>query len=252
MWHHFFQKIFQKIFRKRSQKVRHRNDLNLEQYITLDKERVSPSRVQLHGIRFNLDQNLLLEIQQAQDIGRKLEITRHLLADLRYYALIGFGNLSQSGLTFCTYYDKGNGFQEAMMRSVISIDGDIIHQIRNDCLENQDFGYQLASAHYWLIDQLLAKLRIGALLNLNQLSWGLSGLSVAGSVIPYIQNILDNPWLLLAPPVMLWLLQQGFKRLLRPIVPVFGRWVLRRLWTSLLSSKLWENRIARGILGWLG
>ncbi|NER30557.1 MAG: hypothetical protein F6J89_23800, partial [Symploca sp. SIO1C4] len=77
-------------------------------------------------------------------------------------------------------------------------------------------------------------------------------LSVASSVIPYVQNILDNPWLLLGPPVMLWLLQQGFKRLLLPILPVFSRWALRRLLASLLSSQLWEHRIARAILGWLG
>lgn len=248
MWYHFFQNIFRKLF----QKVGHRNGLNLEQYITLDRERISRYRWQFHGIRFNLDQNILIEIQQTQDVGRKLEISRHLLADLRFYALVGFGNLCQSELTFCTYYDIGNNSQEAIMRSVISIDGDIFHQIRNDCLENPDFGYQLASAHYWLIDQLLAKLRIGALLNLNRLSWGLSGITVAGSVMPYVQEILDNPWLLLGPPVMLWLLQQGFKRLLRPMLPVFSRWALRRLWASLLSSQLWEHKIARGILGWLG
>ncbi|NET05651.1 MAG: hypothetical protein F6K16_13275 [Symploca sp. SIO2B6] len=248
MWYNFFRRIF----RKRSQQVGHRNGLNLEQYITFDKEQVRRSWVRFHGIRFNLDQNLLKEIQQAQDIGYKLEVSRHWLAELRYYALISFGNLRQSDLTFCTYYDKGNDSQEAMMRSVISIDGDILHQIRNDCLENPDFVHQLASAHYWLIDQLLAKLRIGALLNVNRLSWGLSGLSVASSVIPYVQNILDNPWLLLGPPVMLWLLQQGFKRLLLPILPVFSRWALRRLLASLLSSQLWEHRIARAILGWLG
>lgn len=237
--------------RQRFQKGFNRNGLNLEPYIQVDKEQITPKRVRFHGIRFHLDQNSLKQIQQARETGHSLQISRELLADLRYYALISEENRLQSGLTFCTYYWWGNS-EEALMRSVISIDGDIIHQIRSDCLDPPDFGCQLACAHYWLIDQLLGQLRLRARVKLNQLSWGLSLLIVAATVIPYIRQLWRvNPWLLLAPMLMSWLLQLVLQRLLRLFLIPLGRWALRQLLLGLLSRRLLKKRIAKGILGWL-
>jgi hypothetical protein len=122
----------------------------LEPYIKVDKEKIARKRFLIHGIRFNLDKDILQKIQQAQHTGRHLHISRELLTDLRYYALLEEDNHLQSGLTFCTYYLR-SGSEEALMRSVISADGDIFHQIKSDCLESPNFCRRIASAHYWLI-----------------------------------------------------------------------------------------------------
>jgi hypothetical protein len=236
VWHHLSRKYFQE--------SSDQNDLTLAACIQVNKERITRKRVLIHGIRFNLDKDILQRIQQAQATGQQLDISRELLADLRYYALIDGESRLQSGLTFCTYYLRG-GSQEALMRSVISTDGDIIHQIKSNCLERPNFCRQIASAHYWLIDQLLGHLRLGALVKLRMLSWGLSLLIVGATVIPYAKQLwLVNPWTLLAPVVMSWLLQ----RLLRLLLPMIGSWALRRMLVSLVSGRFLEKRIAKGIL----
>lgn len=225
--------------------------LNLERYIEVEKERVTRSIILFHGVRFTLDTEALSKIKQAQETGERLEISRQLLADLRYYALIDQVTHLQSGLTFCTYY-KSAGSQQALMRSLVATDGDIIHQIKSDCLENSDFCYQLASAHYWLIDQLLGKLNLRLLVKLNLISWLLSLLSVAGTVIPNLERMQENPWMWLGTALMSWLLQVGIKRLLLLFLPTVRRWVLRRLLSSLLSDQSVQRRMAKGVLGWLG
>jgi len=237
--------------RQHSQKASDRHGLNLEPYINVDKERISRTRVLFHSIRFNLNKDVLQRVQLAQETGLNLYISRELLADLRYYALVGGENRLQSGLTFYTYYLRG-GSEEALMRSVISTDGDIIHQIKSDCLERPNFCRQIASAHYWLIDQLMSQLRLKALLRLNQLSWGLSLLIVAATVIRYIQQFMEaNPLLLLAPVLMSWLLQVGLQRLLLLLLPTVRRWALRQLLSGLLSRKPLKKKMAKGIMGWL-
>jgi hypothetical protein len=223
--------------------------LNLEPYIKVDKERVSRSHVLFHSIHFNLDKDILKSIQSAQKTGKNLQISRELLGDLRYYALIDGESRLQSGLTFCTYYEFDN-LTEAVMRTVISTDGDIIHQIKHDCLDIPNFGLEIASAHYWLIDQLLGQLRLQALIKLNFLSWSTSLLIVGASVIPHIEKFIDNPWLMLAPPLMTWLLQVGIKRLLRLLLPTIGRVVIRRLLSGLLSRQPLEKNLAKGLLAW--
>ena len=239
------------LYREYSQKVSKRKGLSLEPYIIVEKERITRKRVVFHSVRFNLDKDILKKIQQAQQTGRCLSISRKLLADLRYYVLIDSENRLQSGLTFYTYYLR-DGSKEALMRSVISMDGDIFHQIKNDCLESPNFCRKLVSAHYWLIDQLLSQLRLGELFRLKLLSWGLSLLITGVIVIPFIQQLIKvNPWLLLALVAMVWLLQMVLRPLLLLFLPILGHWTLRKLLSGLLSRKLLEKKIAKGILGWL-
>ncbi len=239
------------LYRRRSHKASDQQGLNLEPYIKVDKERITRTRVVFHSIRFNLDKDILREIQQAKETGRHIHISRELLADVRYYALIEGENHLQSGLTFYTYYLRG-GSEEALMRSVISTDGDIFHQIKSDCLERPNFCRQIASTHYWLIDQLLGQLRLRGLLRLNLLSWELSLLIVAAMVIPFVPQLMQvNLWMLLALVVMLLLLSIGLQRLLRLFLPTVGRWAVRQLLSSLISRKPRSKKIAKGILAWL-
>lgn len=243
MRHHHFQQF---------QENSDLNGLDLEPYIIFEKERISRKRVVFHSIRFHLDKDILLRIQQAQETGRRLYISRQLLADLRDYALVGEENSFQSGLTFYSYYLRG-GAADALMRSVISMDGDIFHQIRSDCLERPNFCRQIASAHYWLITQLLARLRLRAFLQLHLLPWGLSLLITGVVIIPLILLLIKvNLWLLLPLVIIAWLLQMVLQRLLRLLLPRLRRCVLRQMLSGLLSRKPWEKKIAKGILARFG
>ncbi|HBB30878.1 MAG TPA: hypothetical protein DDZ80_12950 [Cyanobacteria bacterium UBA8803] len=231
-----------------------RKRLNLDAYIKIEQERISRSRVLLHGIRFTLDKEILQRIKQAKQMGYRLDISRPLLTDLRYVSLIDSENRLQSGLAFCTYYCRGES-EEALMRSVISLDGDIVNQIRSDCLERPNFCRELASAHYWLIEQLLTQLRLGALVRLNLLlsllCWGLALLIVGAMVILALPDFLNNPWMFLVALVMVCLLEAGLQRLLRLFLPTIRRWVWRRLLLGLLSHKPRSKQITKRLLAWL-
>lgn len=243
---------------KHSHKSRDRHErvlrgvVNLEPCIQLEQEQITRSRAVIHRIRFNLDQSILQKIQYAQATGRRLEVSRQFLADLRHYALVNPENHLQSELTFCTYYRRGNS-QEALMRSVISTDGEVLHQIKNDCLAQPEFGQQIASAHYWLIDQLLSQLCPRTFLPLNSLVRILSWLITAIIVLPFVPLLIEiSPWMLLAVVLVGWLLQRILLRLLRRLMPRLSRWVLRQLLSKMLSFKSWDQKIAKGILAWLG
>ncbi|NEP13196.1 MAG: hypothetical protein F6K14_23925 [Symploca sp. SIO2C1] len=225
--------------------------LNLERYIKINQERIR-SRVLFYSISFHLESEILTKIQQAKQTGSPLDISREFLADVRYSALIDGENGLQTGLTFYTYYWQ-DGSEEALMRSVISSDGDILHQIQSDCLAEPQFCYQIASAHYWLIEQLLSQLRLGTLLHLNQLAWGLSLVTTAPIVSTNLEKLVQgDPWIWLLPIVMPWLLKLVWQVLLSWLLPTISRWLFRRLLSGLLSANRVEHQMARGILRWLG
>ncbi len=243
-----------RLSRQYSSKSRHHHALDLEPYIQFEQERITRSRFVFHGIRFHLDQEILQSIQEAQSSGYSLYISRKLLTNLLDYALIDRENRLQTGLTFCTYY-AWNGSPEPLMRSVISTDGEILQQIKSDCLEHPEFCRQIASAHYWMINQLLGKLRLRQVLKLNQFAWGLSwviAVVIVAIALPVMLMLVQvKPWMLIVLVLALWLLQQLLQSLLRRLLPVLGRWVLRQLLPALLSRKPLEKKIATGILIWL-
>ncbi len=238
----------QHLFSRKQYQKSYRNALNLEPHIQFDIERISRSRVIVHGVRFNLDKDILQRIQDAQQTSCNLYLSQKSLADLRYYALIEQENCLQPGLTFCTYYLRRDS-QVALMRSVILTNGEIFHQIKSDCLERPAFCHKIASAHYWLIAQLLGQLRLRTFLKLNQLAWWLSWLIVVLMIIPFVPLLIQTSvWMLLALVLILWLLQRVLQSLLRWLLP---RWVMRQLLPGLLSRKPLEKKIAKGILAWL-
>jgi hypothetical protein len=236
------------ISRKHSNKSLKRSAINLEPYIHFEQERITRSRVVFHSVRFNLDREVLQSIQYARDTGRRLDVSPEFLADLRCYALIDPENRLQSDLTFYTYYLE-EGSPEAVMRSVISTDGEIFHQIKSDCLEHPDWYCQIVSAHYWLIDQLLSQLRLGRLVYVNRLAQILSWLIAIAVALAFVPLAIEvNPWLLLALVLMAWLLQKIIYKLLRSLLPSFSRWTLRYLLSGLLSHKSLHRKIAKGFL----
>lgn len=236
------------ISRKHSHKTWEPKGLNLEPYIQFEQERISRSRVVFHSIRFNLDQDVLQQIQSAKEVGYRLDFSPEFLADLRYYALIDSENHLRSELTFYTYFLQG-GYPEALMRSVISSDGEVLHQLKSNCLDYPDFCRQIALAHYWLIEQLLSQLRLKGLVKGKRLVRVLSWLIVMAIALLWIPLLIPiNPWLLLPLLFVALLLQWVLQNLLRQRLPSISRWIWRKLLSGLLSHKPFEKRIARGIL----
>lgn len=228
-----------------------RPNLAIADCIKIEGERISRSQFLFHGIRFNLNKDSLREIQQTQQRGDSLQLSPHLLTDLRYYALIDDENRWQSGLTFCTYYQRGNS-EEALMRSVISLDGDIIHQIQRNCLERPKFSSQITSAHYWLIEQVMGQLRLRRVIPLTRLShllaWGLALLIGLVTVILFISVFLNQPWMLLGVIVMVCLFCIGFQRIFRLFLPRLRRWIMQRILSGFISSKPKSKQFAKRLL----
>ncbi|AFZ12795.1 hypothetical protein Cri9333_1913 [Crinalium epipsammum PCC 9333] len=230
--------------------------INLDKQIQVEEVKNEQGLIVFRFIRFNLDKTSVKAILGAKSRGESLEISKSLLTQLRYFALSDGENSQgknrfQSGLTFCTYYYKSAELQSEniVMRSVISLDGDIIHQIQRDALETPKKCLAIATSHYWLINQLLNQLRITSTLWVNWVSWGISLLLVAAMVIPYAGRLMQVNFLtLLIPLLMSWLFQQGIKRILRFTSASMGSWALRQLLLRFLSPKPFEKKIAKFLL----
>ncbi|AFZ19867.1 hypothetical protein [Allocoleopsis franciscana] len=236
------------ISRKHSHKTWERRVLNLEPYIQFEQERISRSRVVFHSIRFNLDQDVLQQIQSAKEVGCRLDFSPKFLADLRYYALIDAQNHLRSELTFYTYFVQG-GYPEALMRSVISSDGEVLHQIKSNCLEYPEFCRQITLAHHWLINQLLSQLHLKGLVKGKLLVRVLSWLTVVAIALLWIPLLIQiNPWLLWVMLFAALLLQRVLQNLIWLRLPSLSRWIWRKLLSGLLSHKPLDQTIAKGIL----
>lgn len=226
----------------------------LDPYIKVEELKDERGQVLFRFIRLSLNKQSLKTILRARFHGQRLYIDRPLLAQLRYCALSDGenrhkGSRFQSGLTFCTYYAPQMESENMVMRSVISPDGDIMHQIRRDCFDYPNRCRAIATAHHWILEQLLNHLGIKpTAMSLTWLSWGLSFLIVVivifCAITFYRVNLL---WMLLAAVVMLLLLQLILKRLLRLLLPSVKAWVFGQLLSGLLSPNRLEKKIAKGI-----
>ncbi|NES84690.1 MAG: hypothetical protein F6K10_26610 [Moorea sp. SIO2B7] len=242
---------------KQSEMISQSPPFVLDSFIQITTENITPQRDIFHGVCFHLNQESLSEIQQAKANKREVSISTFLLTDLRYYTLFDQENNIQSGFNFSTYYQHHNS-EEAMIRSVISLDGSIMQQIRRDCLEDSEFALQIASAHQWLIEQLLGKLRLKIQIKVESwvywLSWVVSLLIVVMTVVLNLKHFMSmHPSLMIiAPLLMCWLLQEGIKRLFRLVFPSLRLWLFRELLFGRFSRRQKMQKMALGVLGRIG
>lgn len=118
----------------------------------------------------------------------RLEIPYRLAQQLRQAALFDTLGYIQSGLTFCTHYsdplelepqqawvshsrrsawlESSGRYGQRVFRTVLAIDGDIINQISEDCLQSPNCR-ALVSLHFWLVEQLLDRLQLQSMIYLN-------------------------------------------------------------------------------------
>ncbi|PSB02717.1 hypothetical protein [Merismopedia glauca] len=180
--------------------------INLDEKIEVVEETDSQGLIVFRFIGFKLDKNSVNKILQARSQGEKLYLSRDLLDNLRTCALSegehrNGGNRFQSGMTFCTYYQK-NGeasfSDKILMRTAISLDGDIINQVRKECLNNPQKCLAIGTAHHWLIAQITQQIGVKAV-SYKYVQWRIWGIALAVGVVALILAVTNIiPWWLFA------------------------------------------------------
>ncbi|NEO84265.1 MAG: hypothetical protein F6J87_08430 [Spirulina sp. SIO3F2] len=207
--------------------------LRLDRAIRVIKERVSPQQTLCHGISFHLDSASLSRVHLAQARQQKLHITRNFLNSFRQYVLFDPQGHLQTGVTFLTFYQFGE-HERPLLKTFLSLDGDIIHKIAEECLQDERLAQDLTAAHYWLIQQLFRRLQLEVQQFLDRLSWGSTAVMVGGYWLSQWQQFLQadprQKLIELALTVgVSWLLKLLVQQGLRWIAPWLQRQLVRRL-----------------------
>ncbi|WP_017304708.1 hypothetical protein [Spirulina subsalsa] len=126
--------------------------LHLPHLIQVVKEEQETDSFLYHHVEFHLTPRSLSQLEQVQQGGYPLHLPPDCHHDLRAYLRSGRG--CGGGLTFVTYYG-GEGGSEALLRSYLGEDGEMIHQVCDRCLTNPTLALSLNRAHHWLIQQVL-------------------------------------------------------------------------------------------------
>jgi hypothetical protein len=169
---------------------------------------------------FYLNEDILPALQLAESEGYILKISSTLLSNLRRYALFDDEGYPQSGLTFCTHYtdnthtcnaqnvtlseiNSKNGADIAVppvsfpegklvLRTVVSLDGDVIHQV-DDAHLRHPHCLAIASAHHWLINQLMGRLRLSFTSPVEIILVIVPSTIVAATVLANLTSLLQTP-----------------------------------------------------------
>ncbi len=218
---------------------------------------------------FDLDAETVARIQEAIAQQETLLLSRERIAQLRQSAIWDDRDRQflQSGLTFCTCYPVQRRSQATpgcpptaaglprtiVLRTVVSLDGDILNQVRSDYLAHPDCR-AIAGAHYWLVAQLTDQLdislsqylesRVGRLLRL--LPWT----PVVYSILHQGQQFTLESFGTWASQAFLelglaWVLQVGLQWLITSLLSLTGRLALRYA----LSPSPALRKIANQLLG---
>jgi len=221
--------------------------INLEKYIEF------PATTQgidaISGINFHFNSQIIAKIHQAKQRGQRLYISKQLQTQLRCCSLLGKESYFQSGLSICTYYQQ-NDCEEPVIKSLLSPDGDMLHQVSSHYLHHQ-FCHEITSAHHWLLPQLTRSLawqqtRLG-----DMLAWSIAILLVLGLFLIYPQGITAN---ILAWGIVI-LVIWGLQRLLRFIFS-FGtksldQWAIAQFLSFSSSPQPGRQKMARFFLQYL-
>ncbi|MGB3692441.1 MAG: hypothetical protein WA896_09280 [Spirulinaceae cyanobacterium] len=236
-------------------KLQHRHLLTtliLDDYIQVVKEKDENKQEVIYGLNLNLNPEIISIFKEVPPSTITIKVSKELLNNFRYYALFGQGNSFNTGMTFSSYYQQEQ-FSQPVIRSFISLDGDIIQQVSNDCLASPRFNLDIIRTHCWLINCLIAELRLDITNKLNGVSWLLSLLTVGGFGAVNLEQIQTlDPITYFVPIIMSWLFKQGFQRLLRLIVPRLGRWFIRQMLFGIFSKTQKMRAMALRVLSMIG
>lgn len=189
-----------------------------------------------------LNESLIQRIQLARQRKRPLTIPEELLAALRRYTLLDDRGRPQSGLTFSTYYEDsikrrllhpGLTSGQIILRTIVSLDGDVIHQILEDYLYHPEC-LEIVQSHYWLVNQLLGSLRASTLNFIDRLTWGIATATVASAIAINLglNNFAQHPELALqtvGASAVSFLLPLGWTQFKGSLSPKINRFLLGQL-----------------------
>ncbi|MDY7012541.1 MAG: hypothetical protein SVX43_02875 [Cyanobacteriota bacterium] len=197
--------------------------LDLETHICIQKEKISPRHAIVRGIEFQVTPEVVEQVQRAKSRGKALQFKTSLLTELRDYVL------SNDAIAFSTSY-RENEIEETVMHSLISLDGEISHQVCDRWLEEGELALKIASCHHWFVQQVLRGLPIRPRRSLAGLAWGIAALVAAGIVALNWQKFLAGDaiaWSILF--LMMWLIQRALSFLLNRSSVWLRRWLLRQI-----------------------
>jgi len=222
--------------------------INLEKYIEFPS---TTDKVEgFSGINFHFNSQIIAKIEQARQRGHGLHISRKLQTKLRCCSLIGLESYLQSGLSICTYYQQEDR-EEAVIKSLLSPDGDIMHQISSYYLHHHQLCTQITSTHYWLMQQLTLHLawqrtRLG-----DYLAWLVAILAMLGLLVAYPQGIFTNLMALGIVILLTWGLQKLCKVMFGLGTRALDNWAIAQFLILSSSSQLWQQEMAKLFLKYL-
>lgn len=223
--------------------------------IHLDERRISRRRMIPCGVYFELNRDILAEIDLAQKNCDRIELSDEKLTNLRYYALLSFieyrrfGYHHTSELVFSTNYLR-HGKQVTVVRSVINPEGKITQQIQENLWQNLPLCDRLIQAHYWLIFQILTQLPL-PIKNYNRLlSWTFALMVTVASAIP-IFYWLSLSWFIkiLLLILLLVLFKIVYQYLLAKLIRL---WILHQLVFGFLANGTKKRHIGLKLLSIFG
>lgn len=223
--------------------------MSLDSWLQIDEQRVSRGRIIPYRVRFDLDSRNLTEIYRVYTDNSKIQISSNKLTNLRYYALLASQNIQESPLVFATNYLQNNQ-KVTIVQSIISLDGKVSQQIRQDVWDSSQTREKILPLHHWLIWQMLRQLSF-KIKNYSFLIALALALLVTILLIPTIQVLLDKTILLklLAIGLMFSLLTYSMQYLL---IHQFKAWILQQLLFGFLSYPVNKRKIGLKILSLLG
>lgn len=222
----------------------------LDSFIYIDEERVSRKRIVPRRIRFELNREILSEIEQAQKNDDQMVLSANNLTNLRYYALLASHFEERSPLLFSTNFSGGysqNPKSVTVVRSVIDLEGKISQQIQRDLWQNPQLLPIVIKAHHWLIGQILAQLPLKTK-NHTQKLFGALWLVTAFIATSFIWYFLPVNHLIkiLVAVLVFGILKIATKNL---ITAQLRRWILHQLLLGFLTSRVDKRRIGLKLLG---
>jgi len=209
---------------KRRQRI-YNQDVQLDAVVRLVKERTADEQLLCHGVTFHLNSTTLGRITLAQQRGQNLHIPWRFLVEFWRYTLVDHRGCLQSALSFITIYPLTTG-EKPLLKTLISLDGDIIHQVCADCLDYPTLTLNLSAAHYWLIQQLVGRLTWGGKALVNRAAWGVSSLLTVGYGVSQGIEMLQGGWVLVQEMAIASLLL------------VTGKWLSQGLFSLVLPALL--------------
>lgn len=216
--------------------------INLEKYIEFPATTTIDG---FSGINFHLDSQVIAKIHQAQQRGIRLHISKQLQTQLRCCALLGLESYIQSGLSVCSYYQRED-CKEPVIKSLLSPDGDMLHQIARGYL-HEDFN-QVTAAHYWLLPQLTRHLAWQRTRIVDVLAWSIALLCILGLLVAYPKSITAN---ILAWGIVIlvtWGLQKLLKFIFRFQAGSLDQWAIGKFLSLSTSPQPGQQKMAKFFL----